>query len=536
MEAKTIVAIEIASSKIKGAAATMGVDGHLTILAVDEVAAADNVRYGRVQNIREVSAAVNEIVRRLEEAPAVKPRRVQALAISLGGRSLSGQPAKASLKFPHECEITEKQVQRLAFEATHDFIGDKNIEATVPRVFFVNSSAVRQPVGTFGDSFRGEFTMITCGKETRQNLERLKFDNIDSDRIAYLIRPTAVAEFVLTPDEKELGAAIVDVGAETTTVAVYKDGTLAALSTIPMGSRLITLDLTVGMGITEEAAEKLKTDLAANPDTAEDDVKGYAHARAGEIAANVLNQLEFAGYPTSSLTKVVLTGGGARLADFGEAIANQGKIAVRTADMPADVTFRVPGKNNADNIDVVALALAASRRLPFQCLVTPVNEDITVSEIMNPAAFVDEEEEIPQDEIPQDETIDNTVYQGRKPSRPTIVEEEDDESLLSDDIDDEPETTSRRGIFSGFGRRKAAAKNTRYDEEDELEPEEEEYEETEDPEIPDQYIEPEVNPRTTSSSERERERNVAKEALEKIKGGLLKFFTPDENEEDDSDE
>lgn len=72
MEPKTIVAIEIASSKIKGAAGSVGPDGRITVLAVEEIAGLNNVRYGRVQNIREVSAAVNEIIRRLENAPGVK--------------------------------------------------------------------------------------------------------------------------------------------------------------------------------------------------------------------------------------------------------------------------------------------------------------------------------------------------------------------------------------------------------------------------------------------------------------------------------
>ena len=80
MEPKTIVAIEIASSKIKGAAGIIGPDGNLNVLAVEEIAGLNNVRYGRVQNIREVSAAVNEIIRRLETSPNVRPRRVRALA------------------------------------------------------------------------------------------------------------------------------------------------------------------------------------------------------------------------------------------------------------------------------------------------------------------------------------------------------------------------------------------------------------------------------------------------------------------------
>ena len=265
MEPKTIVAIEIASSKIKGAAGNVGPDGRITVLAVEEIAGLNNVRYGRVQNIREVSAAVNEIIRRLENAPGIKPRKVRALAVSLGGRSLSGAPAQAAQKFPKECEITERQVERLAFEATHDFMGDKNIEATVPRIFYVNNAAVRRPVGTFGESFRGEFVMITCGKETRQNLDRIKYDTIDPGKVTYIIRPTAVADLVLTPDEKELGTALVDIGAETTTVAVYKEGTLAFVCTIPMGARLITFDLTSGFNITEEAAEAMKMPMPPKP-------------------------------------------------------------------------------------------------------------------------------------------------------------------------------------------------------------------------------------------------------------------------------
>ena len=229
MEPKTVIAIEIASSKIKGAAASVGTDGRLSVLAVEEIPGTNNVRHGRIQNIREVSGAVNEIVRRLEESPLVAPRKIEALSVSLGGRSLSAQSASSKLKSPHECEITENHVQRLEYEASRDFMGDKrNIEATVPRMFYVNNAAVRKAVGTFGETLRGEFMLVTCGKETRQNLDRLKFDTIDHDNVDYIIRPLAIGELVLSPDERELGCALVDFGAETTTVAVYKDGTWQA--------------------------------------------------------------------------------------------------------------------------------------------------------------------------------------------------------------------------------------------------------------------------------------------------------------------
>ncbi|MDE6206250.1 MAG: pilus assembly protein PilM [Muribaculaceae bacterium] len=399
MEPKTLAALEISSSKVKGAIGTIGPDGRLVITAVEEIHGLNNVRYGRVQNIREVSAAANALIRKLEESPAVKPRTIRSLGIAIGGRSLSGVPAKAALSFPHECEITDKTIERLAFEATHDFIGDKNVIATIPRRFFVNNTAVVRPVGTYGETLRGEFTMITCARETKQNLDRIKFDTIEANNVAYILRPTALAELILTPDERELGAALVDIGAETTTVAIYKDGTPAYICTLPMGSRLITADLMTGFNLTEEGAEALKHDYADGHEVPDiESVRAYIAARAGEIAANILARLDDAAYPAAQLTKVVLTGGATHLEEFAKELERQGKASVRYAEMPAEVSFRVPSRNNSDNIDIVGLLLAAARRFGEDCLteLPPVEAPVThvsIDDFPEVATVYDEVEE-----------------------------------------------------------------------------------------------------------------------------------------------
>lgn len=456
MEPKTIVAIEIASSKIKGAAGIIGPDGNLNVLAVEEIAGLNNVRYGRVQNIREVSAAVNEIIRRLETSPNVRPRRVRALAVGLGGRSLSGTPAQAALKFPRECEITEKQVDRLAFEATNDFVGDKNIEATVPRMFYVNNAAVRRPVGTFGESFRGEFVMISCGKETRQNLDRIKYESIDAGKVSYVIRPTAVADLVLSADEKELGTALVDIGAETTTVTVYKDGTLASVCTIPMGARLITLDLMAGFNITEEAAESIKIAYVNKGDVADPElVEAYVNSRAGEIAANVLAQLNNAGYSGQTLTKIVLTGGGSNIGAFASQLTAQSKIPTRLAELPRDIAFRIAGRNTSDNIDIVALLYAGARKIEESCLspvASPAAPKVSIFED-KPADKDEEAEEEAEQPVPTYPAESNVteIYNPVVSGRREI--DEDDPSLCDDDPDEEPEEEKPKRGFSFFGRR-----------------------------------------------------------------------------------
>ena len=101
----------------------------------------------RVQNIREVSEAIGDIIRKLEGAPAVAPRKIRGLVLSVGGRSIAAVPTTAALRFPRECEITESHVQRLIYEATHDYVGDHCIVDTLPKIFFVNNTSVKKAVG-----------------------------------------------------------------------------------------------------------------------------------------------------------------------------------------------------------------------------------------------------------------------------------------------------------------------------------------------------------------------------------------------------
>ena len=102
--------------------------------------------------------------------------------------------------------------------------------------------------------------MITCG-ETLVNLDRISRDaTIDPGKVTYIIRPTAVADLVLTLDEKEPAPRFVDIGAETTTVAAYKEGTRLCMHHTH-GCASDYFDLTSDLNITEEAAEAMKIAL-----------------------------------------------------------------------------------------------------------------------------------------------------------------------------------------------------------------------------------------------------------------------------------
>ncbi len=253
MDTRYIAAIEIGSSKIKGLIASVGELGDITLLAAEETKVSNCVRYGRISNVQEVTLHVNQIIRKLENSPAVIPGKVSAVYLALGGRSFATMAVQASTKLPSAIEITADTVERLKREASFSLVvTDKETLALLPKTFYVDNTQVKNVVGTIGSQIKAEFSALVCAPDNKRNLERIKIETSEQQpKREYVYRPIAQADLVLSPDEKQIGCALIDFGAETTTVSVYKDDVLQAIVTLPMGSRNITRDLMAGLILTE---------------------------------------------------------------------------------------------------------------------------------------------------------------------------------------------------------------------------------------------------------------------------------------------
>lgn len=445
MDKRYIVALEIGSSKIKGLVGAVDDLGTINIIACEETRLNNCVRYGKIQNVQEVSARVNDIIRKLEHHPRIAPRKVTEVFIGLGGRSFATIPASAQATFPAAIQITDDHIERLKREAGFSLVSDKEALAMIPKRFFVDNIKAEKAVGTVGSRLRGEFSAVVYSAVNRRNLEMIKFDSGER-QIArhYVLRPIVEAEIALSSSEKQLGVALVDFGAETTTIVVYKDDALQHIVTLPMGSRNITRDLMSGMSMTEERAELAKTtegaavpDANDTPDPVRAEINGYIQARAGEIMANVLHQLDVAGFKTADLPAgLVITGGGARLRNFARLVEQQSKMKVRPAVLEGSARFRGLDIDRSSNIDVLAIARYAADSSQTDCLSAPA-----------PAPVADDSSDA------TDTT--NVTYDERRPryndpyadahtERPLARRRYvDDEDLLNDDPDDDDETDPR---------------------------------------------------------------------------------------------
>ena len=451
MDQRHIVALEIGSSKIKGLAAAVGEAGDIQVIAVEETRVNNCVRYGKIQNVQEVSAHINDIIRKLENNPEIAPRKITDIFVAIGGRSLATVIAQSTAKYPNAVEITAETIDRLKREASFGLVTDKANLDMLPHAFYVDNTEVKNIVGTVGSHIRAEFSTIVISTAFRRNLDLIKFDG-RTINLHFVVRPTALADLVLTASERQLGCALVDFGAETTTITIYKSDVLQSIITLPIGSRNITRDLMTGLSMTEESAENAKARIGSAVQTdstvsSDIEINNYISARAGEIVANILHQIETAGFKPQSLPAgIILTGGGARLRNFDRLIETQAKMTVRIAAIDSSLQFKGSNYDRNANIDLLAITKYAVTHSAVDCL-TPAPEPEPIPEPVQAQPIYNEPARRPvndDDLLSDDDDIDDDYYNNKRVKGGKVRQEYDEDYI--DDQDDDPNRGS--SIFS----------------------------------------------------------------------------------------
>lgn len=369
-----IVAFEIGSSHIKGAVGTVEDTGNINIVAVEEAPLVGCVRYGCVLNVEETGNRILEIKRKLENHATVTPLKISGAFVSLGGRSLASYPIETSRALGDETEITRDIVKQLIEQAKSCCKTDKEILSVAPGAFSVDGRWQRNPVGMYGSEIKGRFSIVTASKDAKKNLRRA-FDRAGLKILGHVVRPLAQADTVLTPDERSLGCVLVDLGAETTTVTIYKDRSLRYLMTIPLGGRSITRDLATALSLTEDRAEEIKL-FQGSALISENDNQGprsidgldtttinnYVRARASEIVANIMQQLNYARLRPEDLPAgFIITGGTSILRGLKELLHRDSGMKVRNAAPAGLVRFSDPSIFAGQMVDVISVISTAQR-------------------------------------------------------------------------------------------------------------------------------------------------------------------------------
>ena len=344
-----IAAIELGSSKITGVAGKKNSDGSMQVLAYAQEDSSTFIRKGVIFNLDKTAQSLTSIINRLE---GELKNSIAKVYVGIGGQSLRTVRNVVSRDLEEEAIISEELVSAIGDENIAIPVVDMDILDVAPQEYKVGNNLQANPVGLVGSHIEGRFLNIVARASVRKNLEHC-FQQAKIDIADQLIAPLVTANAVLTESERRSGCALIDFGADTTTISVYKNNILRFLTVLPLGGNSITRDITT-LQMEEEEAERLKKaygDALYEEDPEQEeatckldddnriikvaDLNNIIEARAEEIVANVWNQIQLSSYEDKLLAGIILTGGAANLKNLDETLRKRSKIEkIRMAKLP----------------------------------------------------------------------------------------------------------------------------------------------------------------------------------------------------------
>lgn len=381
-EDKYTAAIEISSSKIIGAVGIMRKEGKMDVLAVEQERCINYVSMGFIQNVEETAHRINRLIEKLEKkvsSPGAQ-LRITKVFVGLSGRSMRSISVDTHVSLPEDSIVSKEIVAQLHEQACHQPLdGTLEMMDCVPRIYLVDKRETPQPEGWVGSSVEATFDLLVSRPELKKNILRT-FSKLPNLEVAqFIITPLATGQLVVSEDQKELGCMLVDMGAETTTVIIYRSGALNYYATLPMGSRNITRDI-MTLKVSEERAEDLKLTAGnALPPTQrstldyhgvkQSDVSDLVVARAEEITANIMAQVQYAGLTNEDLPRgIILIGGGSKLNGMEELLRNLSDLKVQKGEFPSYINMVDSKVPTVETLEVVGVLYAAASYSDVNCL------------------------------------------------------------------------------------------------------------------------------------------------------------------------
>jgi cell division protein FtsA len=200
---------------------------------------------GMVVNIESTVQSVVEAVREAEQMAGVE---VAAVNAGIAGGHIKSLNSKGIVAISSaDREITKKDVERCVEQAKAIALPvDREVLHVLPKEFAVDDQrCIRDPRGMIATRLEADVHIVTGAVTSAQNLVRsVTRAELKVNRL--ILEPLASARAVLTPDEMELGVALVDMGGGTTDVAIFQDGSVRHTSVLAVGGDQVTRDLAVG--------------------------------------------------------------------------------------------------------------------------------------------------------------------------------------------------------------------------------------------------------------------------------------------------
>lgn len=228
----------------------------LNVLAYDQMPSF-GLRKGAVVSIEETAKNIKILVARVEKNIS---RKINSAYVNIAGSHLYVIPSDGIISVSRANQIISQEDIDRVLQATRAINIPSNEEVldVFPREFIIDDQkGIKDPLSLKGVRLEAKVLLLCVFSPYFINITQAVLNaKLHIDDV--VPSPLASAEAVLTPQQKELGSAVIDIGSNTTSLAVFEEGELIHLAVFPLGSANITNDIAIGLKTEISIAENIK--------------------------------------------------------------------------------------------------------------------------------------------------------------------------------------------------------------------------------------------------------------------------------------
>ena len=250
-----VVGLDIGTAKVMAVVAEVMPGGELK-LAGFGIAHSSGLKRGVVVNI---DATVQSIQLALKEAELMADCKITRVYTGITGSHIRGINSSGMVAIKDR-EVTQADVARVVETAKAINIStDQRLLLVEPQEFIIDGQDVKEPIGMSGIRLEAKVHIVTGAQSAAENIIKcVRRCGLEVEQL--MLNPLASSLSVLTDDERELGVALVDIGAGTTDVAIFTNGAIRHTSVIPIAGDLITSDIAMALRTPTKDAEDIKVE------------------------------------------------------------------------------------------------------------------------------------------------------------------------------------------------------------------------------------------------------------------------------------
>ena len=253
---KTIVGLDIGTSSTRVAVGSVSRDGLLVIECVVE-RPSEGVKNGSIVNIEQTMKVIGSVI---GEAEVQAGTEISSVIIGIGGDQIKGIKSNGVVGInPKDQEITKDDIRR-SIDVARNIQLPQNTEIlhSLVQDFYVDSrSGIKDPVDMLGHRLDTKILLVLGSSPIIQNQKKCVYKTgLQIQKVVF--QTLADSEVVLSPEEKDMGVILIDIGSGSTNYIAYSSGAPVHVGGINRGSDLVTSDIAYLFQLPKAAAESLK--------------------------------------------------------------------------------------------------------------------------------------------------------------------------------------------------------------------------------------------------------------------------------------